>query len=335
MRWSITACIMTITLGGVTLAGCSDLRANRPLFPVKEYERLIVGRIDAEYVGTDNCVSRCHRHDRLTADFRRSIHGEQIRPETGLPLVNCESCHGPGSLAIKDLPEDPERNDAVNAKCRTETFIDLKALPPKAQSLICLKCHAESSIPILSHWNASPHALNDVSCLDCHKLHKGPSQKAGREEVADLCYRCHPGVRTEFAMKSHHPVRERKMSCIDCHDVHGSSQDKLLKGTATLETCTRCHMEKQGPFVYGHGDLTESCSACHRPHGSIASPLLRSSMPSLCLRCHTGHPTMLLDSSRTLFSNRCTDCHSAIHGTNIPSPDRDQNGNWRPGRLLQ
>lgn len=332
---TLTLASLLIT-GLLSLVACSDLRANRPLLPVKEYERLIVGRVDAEYVGTDNCIARCHAHDTLAADFRRSIHGEQIKPETGLPLVNCESCHGPGSLAIAGIPENPGKNDAEKTKCRTETFIDLKGLPPQAQSLICLKCHAEASVPILSHWNASPHALNDVSCLDCHTLHKGPAQKATREEVADLCYRCHPDIRTQFSMNSRHPVREKKMSCIDCHDVHGSAQDKLLKGTTTLETCTRCHMEKQGPFLYGHGDLTESCNACHRPHGSAATPLLKSSLPSLCMRCHPGHPGVLLPGpSRTLFSNRCTDCHSAIHGSNIPSPDRGGDGVWHPGRLLQ
>jgi len=86
----------------MTLVACNG-KVSRPLLPVAEYEKLIVGRIDADYVGTDNCVAQCHRHDKLTDDFRHSVHGEQIKAETGLPLVNCESCHGPGSLAIANL----------------------------------------------------------------------------------------------------------------------------------------------------------------------------------------------------------------------------------------
>lgn len=331
----LTSLLLIAVAGALGLTACADLRANKPLLPVQEYERLIVGRLDAEYVGTDNCVAKCHRHDDITRDFKRSIHGEQIKPDTRLPLVNCESCHGPGSLAIAALPDTPEENDLKKSKCRTETFLNLQELPPQARSLICLKCHAEASIPILSHWNASPHALHDVSCTDCHKLHQGPGQKVKPEEMAALCYRCHPEAEAQFSLSSHHPVTEKKMACIDCHDVHGSAQDKLLKGTTTLETCTRCHMEKQGPFLYGHGDLTENCLNCHQAHGSVTRPLLTVAMPFLCLQCHQGHAPMVVEGgAKKLFANRCTDCHSQIHGSNIPSAVK-HNGIWSPGKLLQ
>jgi DmsE family decaheme c-type cytochrome len=308
--------VLTVTL----MSACAELRQSKPILPVREYERMIVGRLDAEYVGTDNCVAKCHKHDKLTDDFRLSLHGEQIKPETGLPLVNCESCHGPGSLAIAALEANPELNDAQKKKCDTLTFLDIMNLPPQAQSLICLKCHSAASIPTLAHWNASTHALNDVSCFDCHKLHQGPQQKVSREEMAELCYGCHPQVKMENNLFSHHPLIEKKMACTDCHDVHGSTQDKLLKGTTPRETCTRCHMEKQGPFAFEHGDVAENCANCHAPHGSVNNHLLSVSMPFLCLQCHAGHTASTISGVKQLFTNRCTDCHSQIHGTDIPSP---------------
>jgi DmsE family decaheme c-type cytochrome len=304
---------------------CAEMKQSRPILPIRDYEKMIVGRLDAEYVGTDNCVSKCHAHDKLTSDFRHSVHGEQIKPETGLPLVNCESCHGPGSLAIAHLDDDRELNTKLRKKCDTSTFVDLHNLPSQAQSLICLKCHSAASIPVLSHWNAGVHAMNGVSCFDCHKLHKGPQQKAGHEEMAEMCYACHPQVRAENAMFSHHPLREKKMICSDCHEAHGSTNEKLLKWGSPKDTCTRCHMEKQGPFAYEHGDLTENCMNCHTPHGSVHNNLLNASMPFLCLQCHTGH---LAQNSvagvpspglKQLFTNRCTDCHSQIHGTDTPT----------------
>jgi DmsE family decaheme c-type cytochrome len=308
--------ILTVTL----MSACAELKLSKPILPVQEYERMIVGRLDAEYVGTDNCVAKCHKHDKLTDDFRLSLHGEQIKPDTGLPLVNCESCHGPGSLAIASLEANPELNDAQKKKCDTRTFLDIMNLPPQAQSLICLKCHSAASIPTLAHWNASTHALNDVSCFDCHKLHQGPQQKVSREEMAELCYGCHPQVKMENNLFSHHPLIEKKMACTDCHDVHGSTQDKLLKGITPRETCTRCHMEKQGPFAFEHGDVTENCANCHSAHGSINNHLLSVSMPFLCLQCHAGHTASTTSGVKQLFTNRCTDCHSQIHGTDIPSP---------------
>lgn len=305
--------------GALAVAACAGLKQDKPLLPIESYERMIVGRFDADYVGTDNCVKKCHKHQKITDDFRHSVHGEQIRPETGLPLVNCESCHGPGSLAIEKIGDDVAANDQQGAKCDTSKFLDIMNLPAPAQSLICLKCHSAASTPSLALWNASLHALNDVSCFDCHKLHQGPQQKVSREEMAEMCYACHPEVKAENGLFSHHPIREKKMACTDCHEPHGSTQEHLLKGNTVKETCTRCHMEKQGPFAFEHGDVTENCSNCHAPHGSVNNQLLTASMPFLCLQCHSGHTAGSTPESTTLFNNRCTDCHSQIHGTDIPS----------------
>ncbi|HEY3308834.1 MAG TPA: DmsE family decaheme c-type cytochrome [Desulfuromonadaceae bacterium] len=304
-------------------SGCAELKQSHPLLPVKEYEKMVVGRMDADYVGTDNCVAKCHMHDKITDFFRRSIHGEQIKPETGLPLVNCESCHGPGSLAIADIEKNKQLYGDKGDKCNTAVLLDLKHLPPQAQSLICLKCHSAASTPGLAHWHTSVHALNDLSCFSCHKLHEGPQQKVSHEKMAELCYSCHPDVKAQFRLFSHHPMQEKRMSCFDCHEPHGSTQPKLLKGITQRDTCTRCHMEKNGPFAYEHGDVTESCINCHTPHGSVNRRLLNAAMPFLCIQCHSpGHRSLMASGTsagnKLLYANRCTDCHSTIHGSDTP-----------------
>ncbi|OGR28250.1 MAG: cytochrome C [Desulfuromonadaceae bacterium GWB2_53_15] len=302
------------------ISGCADLKESRPLLPVAEYEKMIVGRLDADYVGTDNCVAKCHKHDKITDYFRRSVHGEQIKVGTGLPLVNCESCHGPGSLAIEKIEENKQLYGDKGDKCDTTKLLDYKLLPPQAQSLICLRCHSAASTPSLAYWHSSVHALNDLSCFSCHTLHEGPQQRVSNDKMAELCYGCHPDVKAQFSLFSHHPIREKKMSCFDCHDPHGSSQSKLLKGVTQRDTCTRCHMEKSGPFVYEHGDVMENCTNCHTPHGSVNRRLLSSAMPFLCIQCHNpGHYSAVLSSgAKPLFANRCTDCHTAIHGSDTP-----------------
>ncbi len=301
------------------VAGCSSLKQSHPLLPVAEYEKMIVGRLDADYVGTDNCVSQCHKHDKTTEFFRRSVHGEQIKVETGLPLVNCESCHGPGSLAIAKIEENKQLYGEKVDKCDTSMLLDLKHLPPQAQSLICLKCHSAASSPSLAYWHTSVHALNDLSCSTCHKLHEGPQQKVSDAKMAELCYGCHPDVKAQFSLFSHHPIQEKRMSCFDCHEPHGSAQQKLLKGVTQRDTCIRCHMEMSGPFIYEHGDVMESCLNCHSPHGSVNRRMLNSAMPFLCLQCHSpGHRSVLNPLTKPLYANRCTDCHSAIHGSDTP-----------------
>lgn len=312
--------ITTSLLGLLLLAGgCISTQKSRPLLPVAEYEKMIVGRLDAEYVGTDNCVAKCHKHDKITDFFRHSVHGEQIKPETGLPLVNCESCHGPGSLAIAKIEETKRTLGDAGDKCDTSTLLDYRQLPPQAQSLICLKCHSAASTPTLSQWHTSVHALNDLSCFSCHTLHEGPQQKVSHEKMAEVCYGCHPDVKAQFSLFAHHPVREKKMNCFDCHDPHGSSQPNMLKGVSPRDMCTRCHMEKNGPFAYEHGDVTENCSNCHSPHGSVNRKLLTAAMPFLCIQCHSpGHRSILAPGTKSLFANRCTDCHSTIHGSDTP-----------------
>ncbi|MDF1580410.1 MAG: DmsE family decaheme c-type cytochrome [Desulfuromonadales bacterium] len=316
--------LLAVTALAALIPACSDLssmRSDTPLLPVKEYERMIVGRLDADYVGNDACLAKCHAHDKIADDFHNSVHGAQVQVETGLPLVNCESCHGPGSLAIEKVQYDGDQ-------CSSDRLLNLGNLPKQAQSLICLKCHSASSTPVLTYWSGSTHATSDVSCSDCHALHVGPQQKVSRQEMAELCFKCHQQVRMEFANFSHHPVPEHKVMCSDCHDPHGTANDKMLKGATTRQVCTRCHMEYQGPFVYEHADLTENCSNCHTAHGSPNEPLLEVGQPFLCLQCHAGHlggnnhsarGSLSSRSMKEAFFSRCTDCHSAIHGTDIPS----------------
>lgn len=145
--------------------------------------------------------------------------------------------------------------------------------------------------------------------------------------MAETCFKCHLEIRSQFSQSSHHPVRELKMDCSDCHNPHGTMNRALLREATVKATCTRCHMEYQGPFVYEHADVTEDCTNCHNPHGSPNKPLLAANQPFLCLQCHSGHQaqwrsaegTLSSQSMKQVFFNRCTDCHSSIHGTDIPT----------------
>jgi DmsE family decaheme c-type cytochrome len=311
-RW-FTLCLVAVA---ASVIGCETLRTSRPLIPQKEYELMIVGRFDADYVG------------RIRRDFEASTMGAQMSPATGMPLVDCETCHGPGSLAVEGITEEEVREARERGEevaCRHETFIDIEGLPAPARSLICLKCHTANATFNLHRWNSGTHAMNDVSCDECHDIHAGPDLIVEPRQTYLMCTGCHEEKLAEFSLPSHHPVPEERVICTDCHNPHGTETDSLLRKNTVKATCTQCHAEKEGPFVFEHADVTEDCTTCHEPHGSVNNNLLTEVMPFLCLQCHEGHnrtqPVSTLDrEARGAFYTRCTDCHSEIHGTDIPSP---------------
>jgi DmsE family decaheme c-type cytochrome len=112
------------------------------------------------------------------------------------------------------------------------------------------------------------------------------------------------------------------MKCTDCHSVHGSENRASLSQPA-WDTCTSCHADKHGPFLFEHAAVkVEGCVVCHTPHGSPSRFLLeRRESRFLCLQCHgdTHSDIAGVPHSRLGFQTRgdCTRCHAAIHGSNF------------------
>lgn len=319
-RVSLTFFLVSLLL---IMWGCESLKFSRPVIPIREYERMIIGRLDANYVGTANCLKACHYHDKIRRDFDASTMGAQLSEKSGLPLVDCESCHGPGSLAIEGLTEERVQKDAeagMQTACNYETFLDFATLPAPAVGLVCLKCHTANATFNLHDWNAGTHNQNDVSCSDCHDVHAGPDLKVEPRDTARMCFKCHPEQKAQFMLASRHPVMERRIFCTNCHNGHGSPYDYQLREASVKDVCTKCHGDKEGPFLYEHAENTDDCSRCHSPHGSVNNNLLSVAQPFLCLQCHFGHRLSTgTPSTKGEFFTRCTDCHSTIHGTDIPS----------------
>jgi len=272
-------------------------------------------RADAEAVGVDTCVG-CHedQNPKLVQGFAASTHGQLATVASG-----CESCHGPGSRHAEE--GDPEL---------IYTFSHGK----KGASAVCMQCHEADAMD----WEQGEHALADVGCTDCHRIHQakaalevnGLSRISGEALTAtnqglkdrdpELCLNCHGTVAARMNLMSHHPVKEGKMTCGSCHDPHGGNTDAMLKtdGREVNDLCLSCHAQYQGPFVYEHEAVVESCTVCHTAHGSVVDNLLVKTEPFLCYQCHPVHTSIRVHQDvQAAAGAKCSYCHPQVHGSNM------------------
>ena len=287
---------------------------------------LIPAAVSAGDVDNETCAG-CH--DEIAEAFYGTAHGRYLMDRPGMKEYSCESCHGSGLQHVEEgdpaLIINPAKTDQFGAQ-------------------MCLTCHKDEAF---DNWMFSEHNGAEVNCSACHQVHVAPDHAA--KSSPDMCYDCHSDVRAASYMPSHHPIAEGQIDCIDCHNPHGGRVALAMDDTEQ-ELCFRCHADVQGPFMYEHPPVNESCTMCHSPHGSVADKLLKQSEPALCLNCHPMHfhatveslpgswegyptqgPDRVASSDRDSFkrgmTTRCTQCHTEIHGSDLPSQAASTGGN--------
>jgi DmsE family decaheme c-type cytochrome len=268
----------------------------------------------ATYVGRETCLV-CHASEGDT--YEKSAHHFAMDPRTPAAARACETCHGPGSL------------HAAAPNPGAVPMINPAKLAPDAASALCTSCHKTSAHAL---WDGSAHEARNLSCTTCHSQHAAKSEVKllkGSTQM-ETCGTCHRDKIAKLDRSGHMPVREGKMECSTCHNPHGSTNVRLLKiGDSIAETCTSCHADKRGPFLWEHAPARDGCVTCHDPHGSSNERMLVARPPILCQRCHVSvrHPSTIYDAgviqtSVRVYARSCVTCHANIHGSNHPSGNR-------------
>jgi predicted CXXCH cytochrome family protein len=310
-----------IVFATIVVVSLPSIAAKKSEYAISSYAKY-VQIPGATPMGAEACTA-CHAD--IAKDFRHAFHAQQG--------VECEQCHGPGSLHVAGGGD-------------VAKIISFKKRSATDANGVCLSCHARDEK--IRNWVAGAHASNKVRCTECHQTH---TYKAGskteasldlindvttpgrvgdvenlvpetkammqpRWQANDACLRCHQTERGQMSLPYHHPLREGKMSCADCHDPHGGAAGNNLRMANTNQLCLSCHAQYRGPFAYQHPPVTENCMNCHTAHGSPNTNLLTISEPALCLQCHAGHH----NGASLPISDRCTNCHGSIHGSDVPTP---------------
>jgi len=261
---------------------------------------------DSQYVGSDTCKT-CH--EEIYNSWAKTPHWKTTLNKAGGPSKQrCEGCHGPGAEHVAG-GGDKTKIYVFENHSRQET------------SARCLTCHGESRGQ--SHFAESAHAGSAVGCLDCHSPHHAEEkQHLLVQKQPELCYGCHTSAKADFAKPFHHRVNEGLVQCNDCHNPHGTGTIRQVRSLPSGDAvCYKCHVDKQGPFVYEHVPIkTEGCTSCHTPHGSTNPRLLKVSLVNmLCLQCHTFPavgPSGPVHNQSAKYQ-ACTMCHAQIHGSNF------------------
>ena len=275
------------------------------------------------FAGSEACKT-CHadiwQNFYKNAHYRSIVLGKEPPERTG-----CEACHGPAKGHV----------EARGGRTTIPRAFSLMAAPQALDT--CLACHTKDVSR--AEIRRSSHTQGNVACNTCHSIHKPQTPKyllAKRQ--TDLCYGCHSGVRTQFAMPFKHRVNEGVIHCTDCHNPHGTPAPSWRMGLRPRmvqtshdgeQPCLRCHTDKRGPFAFEHpGVRLEGCDTCHSPHGSTnARQLRRPVVFTLCLECHNGAGSFgrqadgitIQSASHNMADPRyqnCTTCHVRIHGSN-------------------
>jgi len=273
-------------------------------------------------VGSAACKT-CHAD--VWLNFYKNAHYKSIASGKEPPeKTGCEGCHGPGGNHL----------EARGGRATIRAFSQLSGRPVLDA---CLGCHAKD-FP-RSEIRRSSHTRADVVCSNCHSIHKAAVPRLLlAQRQTQLCYGCHGGVRTQFAMPFKHRVNEGAIECSDCHNPHGTASpswrmgvrpNMVHAGADGEQGCLKCHSEMRGPFAYEHPAVrVDGCETCHSPHGSTNPKMLRRPVVfTLCLECHTGSgnfgrqgdgitrqsPSHNMTDPR--YQN-CTTCHVRIHGSN-------------------
>lgn len=207
------------------------------------------------------CIS-CHNG---LPDFDMGSQNRYTRMQHG---IDCERCHGPGSLHVA-ARSSGQRVDT--SKGPDYTIVNPRRLSTELQNNICQRCH-----------------LQGISVLNTGKSFFDFRPGMKLSEMEDVFMPQYAGQDDKMIMASHVErmkkspcyIASNRLSCITCHDPHRSV--KVTPRTQYLQACYSCHGAAAGakaayPFCTESESrrLTKQndCVTCHMPrNGSIDIP---------------------------------------------------------------
>lgn len=272
----------------------------------------------------------------------------RVHPVEGMPWAI------PEELIEPEARQGPNPRDLTCRVCHKAhgSREDHLLVPDAGTGQLCLSCHAKMRPGL---WRSdtprehpqSPPLSDDVqrqaivamggrlgaddtiTCLSCHKLHDGVTDRyLLAETLADsrLCIRCHPAQ--EPMASSPHDLRQSAPSernrlgqtpeqsgpCGPCHSIHQYARRPDPQPADPSGTCATCHQagrcaEKVTRLPFGHSlELAADRATTSKLFISLSTQPA-GSRQLVCVTCHDPHQTnrghFLVDQSDQI----CGECH--------------------------
>lgn len=241
---------------------------------------------------------------------------------TGIPLtpIDDDGKENPYPLALVTV-----KNDQGTVVAQTQAVV------PVSWEMSCNLCHNKAGESVATNILSAHDRLHGtnliahqpVMCAQCHSdnalgaagqpgvsslsaaMHGAHANRMDAIDLANKCYACHPGVRTNCLRDVH---AASAITCTDCHGSMAQVADTRRNPWVQEPRCDQCHHRAGFEFeqpntlfrnAKGHGGT--QCMTCHgSPHAVGPAVTATDNAQALRLQGHTGP------------INTCTVCHTSM-----------------------
>lgn len=205
--------------------------------------------------------------------------------------MSCYLCHNnPGISTGVDILRKHDRLHGTNLE--------------NERPVLCARCHADNALGL----PGDPTLPNLSSAM-----HTAHAPRMGMIQLPEVCYACHPGVRTQCQRDVHFA---NGVTCTDCHGNMVAVGSPNRRPWLDEPRCGNCHtragfeFEEPGKlFRESRGHRGVQCMTCHNsPHAITPTVTEVDNVQAINIQGHSG------------VINTCTVCHSQT--PNDPFPHR-------------
>ncbi|MCG3125373.1 MAG: hypothetical protein CHACPFDD_00191 [Phycisphaerae bacterium] len=194
--------------------------------------------------------------------------------------ITCNLCHNtPGISTATDVLRAHDRMHGTTLESQ--------------KPVLCANCHADNALG-LPGQSGVPNFSS--------AMHSAHAPRMGGLGLAEVCYACHPGIRTQCQRDVH---MSNGIGCSDCHGDMAAVGDPARNPWLEEPRCGSCHSRpgfefEQPNTLYRNsvGHKNVHCAACHgSPHAITPTTTTSDNVQATLIQ---GYPGTI---------NNCTVCH--------------------------